>query len=80
MTLLSTRRTREITAALLVTTLWVPVYAADEEFTLAQAIPNDVLLYAAGKHKPPDEIASTMTGQRFSRRPNRAVLGTIFGG
>lgn len=54
-----------LVAALLVASWSAPAREGEEQFTLAGAIPNDVLLYAAERHNPEREFLSEYWGEVF---------------
>jgi tetratricopeptide (TPR) repeat protein len=45
-----------LTAVLLAAAAMTPAQAAEQKFTLARAVPNDVFLYIAGQHNPEREF------------------------
>lgn len=57
--------TAPLVAALLVATAAAPAEAAEQKFTLARAVPNDVFLYVAGQDNPEHEFLDRYWGEVF---------------
>ena len=72
--------------ALFVAALIAPAQVADDEFTLASAIPNDVFLYVAQRHNPEREFLDRYWGEVFEALAQSGIgedlldlLGSLLG-